>query len=148
MSGIRTAPSENSSDPLVATDTVEGFDYPVVKIAFGAVGEATPVSSQDPQPTIDAGSQAVLQAINSLNDTMLFMLSAMLEKMPSLTAGDRVRCAVTIGETNNELNSVYGGVVTNAVGNSATGATYQRIFEPWNFSDAGSARLYQSIIVN
>lgn len=143
MSGITVTPG-SQSDPIVATDTVAGTEYQVIKPAFGVAGTATQVSSSDPLPTIDAGSQAVLQAVNNLNDTMLYMMTAMLDKMPRLSREDRL--VVELGESG--LTSQYTQQIVNAVTNRYTGYVYDRLFEPWNFADMGSTRIYQQIIVS
>lgn len=88
---------------------------------------------------------ATVQAIHQLNDTMLYMLSAMLDKMPRLDRTDRVTVDMAdygVGGGASVLSQINGTT------NPNTGATFYRIFEPWNFSDVGCARLYQQIQVS
>jgi hypothetical protein len=100
-----------------------------------------------PIPVADTPLADLQASIQALNETMLFMLSAMLEKMPRLDSADRLIARVVVGGEN-ELNSAYGGVYVNGVGNSVTGQQVLRMFEPWNFSDAGCVRIYQQIQVS
>lgn len=112
-----------------------------VTVADAAAAGA--LSSIDAQAATIADLQSRLI---ELNETMTYFLGAMLEKMPRLDAGDRLMARVVLnGE--NDLNSAYGGVALNSVGNPSTGAQFMRTFEPWNFSDAGAARIYQQIQV-
>jgi hypothetical protein len=126
----------------------------------GAAGPEKLVDQDNPVPVADAAAVGALANINAqaatiadlqnrlieLNETMTYFLGAMLEKMPRLDAGDRLMARVVLnGE--NDLNSAYGGVALNSVGNPSTGAQFMRTFEPWNFSDAGAARIYQQIQV-
>lgn len=91
-----------------------------------------------------AAKDVTLQAISDLNDTMLYWLPAIVEKMPRLNKTDML--VVDIGETG--LNSLYTDQVINAVCNRYSGLTFYRMFEPWNFSDAGCARLYNNVTVS
>lgn len=85
-------------------------------------------------------------SILALNETMTYLLGAMLEKMPRLDSADRLVTRMVVnGE--NDISSPYAGIAVNSVGNPSTGAQFMRTFEPWNFSDAGAARIYQQIQV-
>ena len=85
-------------------------------------------------------------AIKEMSDTQLYVLSAILDKLPRLDRNDRVNAMVS-DASGNELNSSYYGISSNFVGESTGGRQYSRIFEPWQLADAGSARLYQQIQV-
>lgn len=139
---------------VIATDDVGGVKYQRVKPAFGPDGEAVDVSASNPLPVTlgvptlpvaDATLAELQDAIRALNDSVLYMAAAILDKMPTLDRTDRVRVDMTdygVG------GSAYAWSQINGVSNPSTGYTFTRLFEPWNFSDAGSARLYQQIIVS
>lgn len=98
-----------------------------------------------PMPTADATAQATLAAIQALSDTMLYFVTAMLDKMPRLDRTDRLSVDLTdYGVGGGTFSTSY----VSGVNNPFTGAQFYRQFEPWNFSDAGSARIYQQIIVS
>ena len=127
---------------LPATQTVSGSvvvsNFPENTSLTNTELRAEPVSVQDSLAT------TLQQSIAALNDSILYMASAILDKMPVLDRTDRVRVDLTdygIG------GSVYAISNVNACANISGTVTY-RMFEPWNFSDAGSARLYQQIIVS
>lgn len=101
-------------------------------------------TSNNEQAT-DTNIQALLDSLAALNDTMLYTLTAILEKMPRLDRTDRMTIDIdgyAIG------GSTTATLSTNAVSNPTTGSTFYRINEPTNFSDMGSSRLYQQIIVS
>ncbi|HRC95607.1 MAG TPA: hypothetical protein PK317_02325 [Coprothermobacter proteolyticus] len=99
--------------------------------------------------TTDKATEATLQAINNMNESMLYMLSGMLDKMPRLTREDKLPVVlVSDGASNNEPTSAYYAINTGTVGDPSSGKLMYRMFEPWNFSDTGSARLYQQIQVS
>lgn len=103
-----------------------------------------PVNPANGDP-LDLASQATVQALQQLNDTMLYMITAMLDKMPRLDKTDRV----TVDLADYGMGgSAYSQSIVNATSNVTTGSIYARVMEPWNFSDAGSARLYQQITVS
>ena len=92
--------------------------------------------------------QDTLAAIQDLNDTMLTLLSAMLKKMPRLTTGDRLAAAL-VSTTDYDSSTPQNGLYVNAIGDPLGGTrVIYRIFEPWNFSDMGAARLYAQILVS
>jgi hypothetical protein len=99
--------------------------------------------------TTGKATEATVQAINNMNESMLYMLSGMLDKMPRLTREDKLQVVlVSDGVSNNEPSSAYYPINTGAVGDSSSGRLFYRMLEPWNFSDAGIARIYQQIQVS
>lgn len=137
------------SGASIAADDVGGDLYQRIKVAHGADGFATDTSAANPLPTADATAQATLDAINGMSDSMLYMLAAILDKMPRLTAQDRM--PIDIADMGNQsmgitMSSGPSTYITNATSNLSS--IYFRAFEPWNFSDAGSARLYSNIQVS
>ena len=118
-------------------------------VAFDVGGAAGPeklVDSNNPVPVGDATLADLQNSILALNETMTYLLGAMLEKMPRLDSADRLVARMVVnGE--NDISSPYAGIAVNSVGNPSTGAQFWRTFEPWNFSDAGAARIYQQIQV-
>lgn len=84
---------------------------------------------------------------NEFADTLLQVLMSIRDQMPRITREGRVNVAVS--DTGfNEINGPYYGVSTNNVGESSTGRSYSRINEPWQFSNAGAAYLYNNITVS
>jgi hypothetical protein len=124
------------AESLAAMETITVANFPDIQdVAVNNLPAAISSVAQD----------ATVQAINDLNDTMLGILSAMFEKMPRLDKTDRVSVDFSemgIGGT------PYGESYVNGVSNPKLGQGFYRLFEPWNFSDAGAARLYQQINVS
>jgi hypothetical protein len=141
------------SDALAALENmmVTVSHFPDTQPVSGSVNVGNLPAVQDvavnnlPAAISSVAQDATVQAINDLNDTMLSLLSAMFEKMPRLDKTDRVSVDLSelgIGGT------PYGDSYVNGVSNPKLGQGFYRLFEPWNFSDAGAARLYQQIIVS
>lgn len=99
-------------------------------------------------PTLATVAQdATTQAIRDMSDSMFYVLQAMLDKMPRLSKEDRLAVQI-VDASANEINSPYYGVASNLVGDGNSGRIVSRMMEVNNFSDAGSARLYQQIQVS
>jgi hypothetical protein len=79
-------------------------------------------------------------------DSLTYMLQAILEKMPSLTNRDLVRASIEDGSMN-AISGPYFGVNNMSVGEATTGRLVYRMHEPWHFSNASSAGLYNQIQV-
>ena len=142
VSNMGQQPLTNSQlrdNPVTVEDTT------VSAYLYAVNGNVSAISNR--VGSVEGATLADLQAsIQTLSDTMLYMLTAMLEKMPRLDSADRMITRVVVsGE--NDLNSAYGGVFLNGVGDPVSGRVVYRTMEPWNFSDAGSARIYQQIQV-
>lgn len=151
--------SDKDNLPFVA-DTFTR-DVAGTPVHMQAVVPVDPVTGE-PNTATEATLSAILAAINALNlataaiqsasekmdatgDSQLMLLSAMLEKMPRLDRTDRL----TVDMADYGIGgSSYAVSYVNGVSNPVNGATYYRTFEPWQFSDAGAARLYQQIQVN
>lgn len=154
--------SDNSTLPatgdIIATDelatingagAVAGLKVQRMKIGFGSDGTLRDVDAANPLPASDALAQATLAEMRDLNVNLQYMMSAMLSKMPLINKSGRMRVIVAASETSDaELNSQYGGVSSNLVGEANTGRQYSRIYEPWNFCDMGATRLYDRINVS
>jgi hypothetical protein len=133
-----------SGGATFAADDVGSVLYPRVKVTIGDDGvNGGDVSLANPMPTSDATLADIVASISNMNETMLYMLSAMLEKMPRLSKTDML--VVDMSETG--LSSTYGTQNINSVSNPFNGVTYYRMLEPWQFSDAGCARIYNQITV-
>lgn len=132
---------------LLATDDIGGVKYQRVKLTYGDDGVAVDASSTNPVPTADLTARETLEAVKALNDSLLYFTTALLDKLPRLDRSDRANVMVS-DASGNELNSAYYGVASNSVGEATGGRNYSRIMEPWYFSDTGSARIYQQIIVS
>jgi hypothetical protein len=128
----------------VATEQIGGQEVQRVKLMLGEFeADGGNVSSENPMPTQDV----VADAIRDMNDSMLYVLQAMLDKMPSITREKRVRIALT-GPNGDEANGAFYTVNTGLVGEAASGRNYSRLNEIRQFSDMGSTLLYNNIIVS
>ncbi len=139
------------SGALIALDelsTINGESAPAglkvqrIKAGFGVDGDLRDVSASDPMPITDANTQAILQAIGTLNDTMLTVLAAILEKMPRVTGNDQAAVSVegtaTVAlATNQTLTTLTNA---NQVGSKYTSGD--------NLNLAGVQHLYNNIIVS
>lgn len=163
MSSVPIKDADNTTrkvDTFTRTEGADQVETQAVALVNPDTGLPIPVATVDavqalltdaqlraaPVSVADVTVADLQSSIQALNDTMLFMLSAMLEKMPRLDSSDRLIARVVVGGEN-DLNSAYGGIFLNGVGNSITGQQVFRMMEPWNFSDAGAARIYQQIQV-
>lgn len=90
--------------------------------------------------------KGVSETMKDMLDSILYVTHAMLEKMARLDKFDRMTVQVS-DSSGNELNSAYYGVASNSVGESTTGRTISRMNEPWNFSNAGSAHIYNQLTI-
>lgn len=90
--------------------------------------------------------KGVNETIKDMLDSILYVTHSMLEKMARLDRFDRMTVQVS-DNAGNELNSPYYGVAANLVGESTTGRTFSRMNEPWNFSNAGSAHIYNQLTI-
>lgn len=122
-----------SGGAVIAADDVGGVLYPRNKVGFGVDGEYADVSDGSPLPITDANTQAILQAINGLNDTMVTLLSAMLEKMPRVTGNDQMAVSIEAGsvgiatsQTLSALGTIngHGGKFVSGDNLAMAGATY------------------------
>jgi len=104
-------------------------------------------------PVADIITQSILydmanvtDAIKDMSDSMLYMQSAILEKMGRLDRFDRMTVQVS-DSGGNEINSPYYGVSLNFAGESSGGRSYSRIFEPFQFSNVGANHLYNQLTI-
>lgn len=133
---------------VIAADEVGGALHQRVKVGFGDDGFYTDVSTANPLPITDANTQAILQAIGTLNDTMLTVLAAILEKMPRVTGNDQAAVSVegtpTVAIAANQTLATLTTLttLTNAqqVGSKFTSGD--------NLNLAGVQHLYNNIIVS
>lgn len=125
---------------LAALETVQVSNWPATQPVTAA---ALPLPA-------DAATDATLQAINTLNDTLLYWVSAMLDKMPALTRYDTAMVQAVDGNNVpcDSSNFIFHGNSVVAASTLMSATSRSRIQEPWNFSDSGSARLYQQIQVS
>jgi hypothetical protein len=85
--------------------------------------------------------------MKDMSDGILYMQSAILEKMARLDRFDRMTVQVS-DNSGNELNSAYYGVSSNLVGEASGGRSYSRIHEPWHFSNIGANHLYNQLTIS
>lgn len=74
---------------------------------------------------------------------ILLCLQIMIGKMPMPNASGRVN--IDISQTS--TMSAYQAWIANAVSSVGSGQVYYLTNTPWNFADAGSARIYDQIAV-
>lgn len=134
---------------VVAADDIAGTKFQRVKIAVGADGAYDgDASTTTPLPVHDATAdvlKTLMEEIKASNEMNQYLLQALLEKAPRLDTTDRSYVNLTdygIG------GSAFVSSIVNATSNPVSGAVYYKTQEPWNFSDVGSARIYQQIIVS
>ena len=110
-------------------------------VAFDVGGAAGPeklVDSNNPVPVGDATLADLQNSILALNETMTYLLGAMLEKMPRLDSADRLVARMVVnGE--NDINSPYAGIAANSVGRPRPGARFVRAFGPWRRAGGAGA---------
>lgn len=129
---------------IAAADDIGGVKYQRVKLTLGDDGvNGGDVSAANPIPSADATAQATLAAIQTLSDTMLYMLSAILEKMPRVTGSDQM--AVSI-EGANLTSSTLTQVTTVSNLNTVSTRSIPQITE--SISQMGALHLYQNITVS
>lgn len=134
---------------VAATDDVGGVHFQRVKLDLGGDGVSAPVAGSLPvsgdfyqatQPVsaaalplpAGAATDSTLQALQALNDTMLYMLGAILEKMPRVTGNDQAAVSIetgsvtTVGTVSNMTN--IGGRHTANVADAMTMAGTSHIY--------------------
>ena len=123
MAGNVTLPA---SAQVIATDLIAGVNFPRTKLTVGADGvNDGDVSAANPMPTTD-------KLLQELNDTMLYMLGAILEKMPRVTGNDQAAVSIetgsvtTVGTVSNMTN--IGGRHTANVADAMTMAGTSHIY--------------------
>lgn len=129
---------------VIAADEIAGVKYQRVKLTHGVDGVAVDASATDPIPVVDQTAEA----LQALNDTMLYMLSAILEKMPRVTSNDQASVSIEIMPTvaftaNQDIRNI-GGALNNIsnIGGKTTAVI------PDALSQMGALHLYQNIIVS
>ena len=143
-----------------ASDDIGGVQYPRSKIAWGVDGVAVDVSAAAPLPVAMSAASAgaalevtqvsiadLQNTLNTINDTLLFMTASIVKKLPRLDSRERAIVQVSAAD-GSEMNSAYYGINTTYTSDPVSGRLVFRTMEPWNFADAGSARIYQQIIVS
>ena len=134
------------SGAVVALDEVGGVLHQRVKVGFGVDGAYSDVSNVAPLPTVDNNTQAILSAIGILNDTMLTVLVAVLEKMPRVTGNDQAAVSVentitTAFSANQDIRNITGSLSNlNALGTKYVSGD--------NSNLAGLGHVYNNIIVS
>lgn len=116
--------------------------------AFEAIAtEATLEQVRDRLPTSGSASEETLAAlaalsdeVKSLNETMLILLQAILEKMPRVTGNDQVAVSIEAGSVGIATNQTLATVGTlNAIGG--------RYVPGDNVSSAGLTSIYNNLVI-
>lgn len=136
---------------IAAADDIGGVKYQRVKLTLGADGvDDGDLSSSNPMPVQLAGAaqDATVQALNTLNDTMLVLLAAILEKMPRVTGNDQVATsietipAISIA-ANQDLRNITGALANiTSIGGKPASTTADAL------AMAGTQHIYSNIIVS
>ena len=125
---------------VIATDDIDGVNYPRTKITLGADGiNGGDVSAVNPMPTTDT-------LLQDLNDTMLYMLGAILEKMPRVTGNDQAAVSIEAGAVSFNSNQTVGTVTT--VGNIGSIGSRHTANVADAMTMAGTAHIYNNITVS
>lgn len=139
---------------VAATDDVGGVHFQRVKLDLGGDGVSAPVAGSLPvsgdfyqatQPVsaaalplpAGAATDSTLQALQALNDTMLYMLGAILEKMPRVTGNDQAAVSIEAGAVSS-IGTLSN--ITSIGAKHASGVTD-------SISQLGALHLYQNIVV-
>lgn len=100
---------------------------------------ATPVPVEAP----GAAQDATLQALATLNDTMLVLLSAILEKMPRVTGNDQVAASIETIAANQDLRNITGALANvTSIGGKPASTTADAL------AMAGAGHIYNNITVS
>lgn len=100
---------------------------------------ATPVPVEVP----GAAQDATLQALATLNDTMLVLLSAILEKMPRVTGNDQVAASIETMPANQDLRNITGALANvTSIGGKPASTTADAL------AMAGAGHIYNNITVS
>ena len=96
-------------------------------------------------PVVDATAvqDATVQALTTLTDTMVYMLAAMLEKMPRVTGNDQAAVSIEAGAVSFNANQTIGTLSNITSIGGKTAAT-----TPDAISQLGALHLYQNITVS
>lgn len=122
-------------------------DSPVPVFVSNTVGvgltdselRATPVPVEAP----GAAQDATLQALATLNDTMLVLLSAILEKMPRVTGNDQVAASIETFPANQDLRNITGALANvTSIGGKPASTTADALVM------AGAGHIYNNITVS
>ena len=94
-------------------------------------------------------TEATAQALQALNDTMLYMLGAILEKMPRVTGNDQAAVSIEAGSVGvSSLPTLATVTTVSTVSNMTSIGGKQAAQVPDAVSMAGVNHLYRNIIVS
>lgn len=143
MSNI-TLPS-NVGNPTIDTFTrLEGEDT----VHMQAVVPVDPVTGEP-----NASTEATAQSLKELNDTLLLMLGAILEKLPRIGAADRLVADLTETSLPTVTTVTTVGTVSAVTQLAALGSTTVNVTKasdgiPTHLANAGTFHIYNNIIVS
>lgn len=143
----------DSTGKQVATNELSGKQYQIVNLADSSGAEIAPLTdaqlraSAVPVSVAGVATDATLQAIQALQeevknltDTMVFLLSSMLEKMPRSTGSDQSAVAVESISGNLTLGTVSTIGTLNQAGTKYVSGD--------NINMAGLQHIYNNIVVS
>ncbi len=134
----------SSSNPIPVAGAVTVGNFPAQTALTDAQLRAAPVPVDVP----GAAQDATVAALNTLNDTMLVLLAAILEKMPRVTGNDQVAAsietipAISIA-ANQDLRNITGALANiTSIGGKPASTTADAL------AMAGTAHIYSNITVS
>jgi len=143
-----TQPVTLSSIPL-ATNAANADLQADAKLLLEEIEAKLPALINGALPVTDANIlalQEVTQSVKDLSDTMLYFITAMLDKMPRLDSNDRMMAYIDNGALNT-LNTLTTVTTVSAVTNLQNFAGGNTALIPYQMG-AGAAHIYQNIIVS
>lgn len=134
----------------VAADVIE---VQRIKVGFGSDGVLLDVDASNNLPVTDTKLAALQDSINTLNETMLVMLSAIFEKMPRVQANDRMVCdlsetSLPTVSTVSTLTAANDLLRLQGFGSSTINVTKAADAIPVHISNVGALHLYDKILVS
>lgn len=151
--------SQPVAGTLPVSGTVSVGNFPATQPVSGTVSvgnfpeqtgltDAQLRSAPVPVDNPGAAQDATVQALNTLNDTMLVLLAAILEKMPRVTGNDQVAAsietipAISIA-ANQDLRNITGAVANiTSIGGKPASTTADAL------AMAGTQHIYSNITVS
>lgn len=128
---------------VIATEDVGGVKYQQVKLVDPSPGGTVPVGT--PANPISSSDASLAQ----LTDAMLYILAAILEKMPRVTGNDQAAVSIEAGSVGVSSLPTLANVTTVATVSNVTAASGKTLAQlPDAISQLGALHLYQNITVS
>lgn len=139
-----------NTDGLEALLNTLGVQTDQVEPLLQSISDKLPALASGKTPVADSALFGVQDSINTLTETMLYLLGAIFEKMPRLQANDRAM--VDLSETSlatiTTLTTANDLLRLQAFGGSTLNVTKSADAIPLHLSNVGALHLYDKIIVS